>query len=435
MRIKSLTLENFRNIGERTTKNFDDHFTAIIGINGKGKSTWLQAMRIACGAYFLGISHVQSRHITEDEIRKTFTPSEGLITDNTPVNVEAEGFFPELGAKSIIWKRSIPLGKRKTTSNDADMGNIRALGKAKFDKMNAEKTAKLDLPLVAFFGTSRVFGAARNTLKATNSLGKEIFKEGYENWFEMRANAYKYTNWLNNYDFNLKHNREYEGTKQAFYDCLYAGNRYLDKIEFQNTLWVQVAKKSHHYTSQLLPLQFHSNGVIAVTDMIAELAYRCIVLNGYKGKNAIKETTGVVMIDELDLHLHPTWQKHIVADLKKAFPQIQFVVTTHSPFIVQSLTSQEIINLDESELDGDPNRSSLEEVAEYEMGVPNAQRSQKFIDMQTAAAEFFALIKAGEQDKQKIAVAKEKLNKLRILYGDDPAYMAFLETKLFHAEK
>jgi len=434
MRIKSLTLENFRNIGERTTKNFDDHFTAIIGINGKGKSTWLQAMRIACGAYFLGISHVQSRHIKEDEIRKT-TIGKGSIKENTPVNIEAEGVFPELGAKSIRWKRSIPFGKNKTTSNDADMGNIRALGGAKFYKMNKEDTDILDLPLVAYFGTSRIFGAARNT-QTQATIGRRIFKDGYDNWFEMRANAYKYPNWLGSYDGNLKNNAEYEGTREAFYECLKNGNRYIDNIDFYNgTLWVQVAKKSHHYTSQLLPLQFHSDGVIAVTDMIAELAYRCIVLNGYKGKNAIKETTGVVMIDELDLHLHPTWQKHIVADLKKAFPQIQFAVTTHSPFIIQSLTSQEVINLDDSELDGDPNRSSLEEVAEYEMGVPNAQRSQKFIDMQTAAAEFFALIKAGEQDKQKIIEAKEQFNKLQAQYTDDPAYIALLKSELFNAEQ
>jgi predicted ATP-binding protein involved in virulence len=426
MLIKSLSLQNFRNIAQENTQQFDDHFTAIIGINGKGKSTWLQAMRIACGAYFLGISHVQSRHIVEDEIRK-ITIGKGVLKEQTPVIIAAEGIFTE-STEIIKWKRAIPLGKSKITSSEADIGKIRALGKAKFDKMNAEETDKLDLPLVAYFGTSRIFGATRNTAKP--SIGKQIFKDGYANWFEMRANAYKYPNWLGSYDGNLKNNAEYEGTKEAFYQCLKTANKYIEEADFYNgALWLKIAKKSHEYTSELLPLQFHSDGVIAVTDMIAELAYRCIVLNGYKGKDAIKETKGVVMIDELDLHLHPSWQKHIVADLKAAFPNIQFIVTTHSPFIIQSLSSQEIINLDESELEGEPNRSSLEEVAEYEMGVPNAQRSQKFIDMQTAAAEFFALIKAGETDEAKITIAKRKLDELRVSYGDDPAYMAFLEAK------
>src|SRR5690606_7819707 len=83
------------------------------------------------------------------------------------------------------------------------------------------------------------------------------------------------------------------------------------------------------------------------TEMVAELAYRCIVLNGFKEEKAIDEATGIVMIDELDLHLHPKWQRHVVNDLKTAFPNIQFVVTTHSPFIVQSLEQSELVNLDE----------------------------------------------------------------------------------------
>jgi len=44
----------------------------------------------------------------------------------------------------------------------------------------------------------------------------------------------------------------------------------------------------------------------------------------------LQQTPGIVMIDELDLHLHPTWQRRVIHDLKRTFPQIQFVVTTHS---------------------------------------------------------------------------------------------------------
>ena len=51
------------------------------------------------------------------------------------------------------------------------------------------------------------------------------------------------------------------------------------------------------------------------------------------------------MIDEIDLHLHPKWQRHVVGDLQKAFPNIQFIGTTHSPFIVQSMNPGEVIDL------------------------------------------------------------------------------------------
>jgi predicted ATP-binding protein involved in virulence len=53
--------------------------------------------------------------------------------------------------------------------------------------------------------------------------------------------------------------------------------------------------------------------------MVAELAYRCVILNGFLDDKAVIESRGIVMIDELDLHLHPTWQRHVIADLKMHF--------------------------------------------------------------------------------------------------------------------
>ena len=64
------------------------------------------------------------------------------------------------------------------------------------------------------------------------------------------------------------------------------------------------------------------------------------------GKRYIKKTPGIVVIDELDLSLHPTWQRRIVRILKELFPKVQFICATHSPFIIQSLEPGELIALD-----------------------------------------------------------------------------------------
>jgi predicted ATP-binding protein involved in virulence len=184
------------------------------------------------------------------------------------------------------------------------------------------------------------------------------------------------------------------------------------------------------HVSDLLPLDLHSDGIRFFTEMVAEIAYRCIVLNGYLDATAIIESRGVVMIDELDLHIHPEWQRHIVNDLKMAFPGIQFVATTHSPFIVQSLEANELINLDATEgLDEAPNKYSIEEISEYEMGVKNVERSEKYLEMKRAAAEFFELVK-NKADKAVIAQAKTRLDELRLRYNNDPAYVALLESEL-----
>jgi chromosome segregation ATPase len=54
MQVNRITIKNFRNIGDEVTYRLNEKFTAIIGINGKGKSTILTAMKIAVGTYFLG---------------------------------------------------------------------------------------------------------------------------------------------------------------------------------------------------------------------------------------------------------------------------------------------------------------------------------------------------------------------------------------------
>lgn len=159
--------------------------------------------------------------------------------------------------------------------------------------------------------------------------------------------------------------------------------------------------KLEGFESPYLPLSLDSDGIITHTSMVAELAYRCIMLNAHNGKNAIKESRGLVMIDELDLHLHPTWQKQVVGDLKKAFPNIQFVATTHSPFIVQSLKSDELINLDKLS-DVEPLDLSLEEVAEDIMGVDDsfANENTKMESISSDYLHTLTELKKGDRAKE-----------------------------------
>ena len=95
------------------------------------------------------------------------------------------------------------------------------------------------------------------------------------------------------------------------------------------------------------------------------------------------------------MHLHPKWQKQVIEDLKLAFPNIQFIVTTHSPFIVQSLRANEIINL-AGEVSEDPCVKGIEDIAEDEMALEDVQRSHKFLEMQEIAARYFDLIEQGK---------------------------------------
>ena len=85
-----------------------------------------------------------------------------------------------------------------------------------------------------------------------------------------------------------------------------------------------------------------SDGVRGVVSLVADLAFRCMRLNSPIGEDAILETRGIVLIDEVDQHLHPGWQQRILQAIRRAFPNIQFIVTTHSPEVLSTVDSPQI---------------------------------------------------------------------------------------------
>ena len=88
-----------------------------------------------------------------------------------------------------------------------------------------------------------------------------------------------------------------------------------------------------------------SDGYRGTLSLFADIAYRMAMLNPALGDRVL-ETPGVVMIDEIDLHLHPHWQARILEDLVRIFPNVRLIVTTHSPVVVASVPRGDIRVLD-----------------------------------------------------------------------------------------
>ena len=84
--------------------------------------------------------------------------------------------------------------------------------------------------------------------------------------------------------------------------------------------------------------------------MIGDIAYRMAVLNPQLGEEVLAKTPGIVLIDEIDLHLHPEWQQTILKDLQSIFPQVQFLVTSHAPSVIHSVKRENIRILDGGEI-------------------------------------------------------------------------------------
>ena len=427
MNLKYLILCNFRKY-EKTRFNFHRQFTVLIGDNGAGKTTILDALSILLGTYFQG-SGIQTGRgsISKDDVRLVITTKEGQLfrEPQKTVYLRAEGC---LHNEIIRWRRDV--GDRGGMAKN--LVNIGAE-----DRNEVSSGANPDLPILLYYGAGRLWDIHRGieTEKPNSQL------DAYRFCLDPKSDLKAFEKWFKKLSFTqLQKKQEIPAlttVKQAVLTCIQdATDFYHDTEEDQIMLCLD--------HEGIMPFSYLSDGYRNIIAMVADIAQRASRLNPHFGLDAARQTSGVVLIDEIDLHLHPKWQRHVVEDLKNAFPKLQFIVTTHSPFILQSLAPGEVIDLNQT-LDikqiaaapagvaapGPANEfsnRSIEDIVEEIMGVNEPQRSHRYQMMFDAAKEYYSVLQEskGADDARKEAL-KRKLDELSAPFSDNVAYHAFLE--------
>lgn len=141
----------------------------------------------------------------------------------------------------------------------------------------------------------------------------------------------------------------------------------------------------------------------------------------------------IVLIDEIDVHLHPKWQRRIVPALEDLFPNCQFIATTHSPFVIQAITRQRIISIDpKGPVMFSGGGNSIEDIAEDIQGVSVPQRSVRAERLSDAAKLYFTLLErraAGAQEIEptKLRAAEQSYREASEPFTSDPAVHALLK--------
>ncbi|HLA34343.1 MAG TPA: AAA family ATPase, partial [Rhodocyclaceae bacterium] len=186
-----------------------------------------------------------------------------------------------------------------------------------------------------------------------------------------------------------------------------------------------------------------SDGYRNVVAIAADLAIKAAMLNPQLAEKALEFTPGIAMIDELDLHLHPKWQRRIVEDLRRTFPKLQFICTTHSPFLIQSLRcGDELLVLgadisapaehddaEEIQTTDTLNNLGIETIASGIMGVA-AEASPRYMAMLEAARGYLAeLDEAANSPADRLAEYKRQLAERIAPFADNPAFQAILEAE------
>jgi len=424
MKINDINIKNFKGI-ENIDLTFDEQFNVLIGENGAGKSSILDAISIGLGTFLMnttasfGLKGTKSRPLLKDEIRKV------IVSDNNIElsDVELSGTFCINSIDTCIpWKREQKIGAKNLTVRDAY--ELKRYGRNIIEGLHTN----LDFPLFANHTTGRLWGQIYEKSKTEKKIEYEKTGsrlDGYYACLDPRSIDQKFLNWFKTYeDSILKFNKD-RALYDAFTGAITSMVKDWNEIHFHWGLDDILGKNEEGKWVQLRNLSDGYKGIISLT---ADIAYRAIKLNPHLGERAVLDTEGIVLIDELDMHLHPKWQRHIVEDLKRTFPRIQFIVTTHSPFIVQSLKKEEVISLDVEDINEDPFTKSIEEIAEQDMDVVDVKRSQKFMHFQQVAALYFNLIEEGKnsENDNNTRQLKEKLDSLELEFNDDPVYVALM---------
>ena len=427
MLINYLYIRNFKGF-EQKEISFNPGFTVVIGDNSLGKSSLLHALQVALGAYLqclpIPASAVYRRQFRKQEVFVKWSEDDRDYNANgqdTLIKV-----FAQFNNNQIEWTR-VMLANGTTSHSRKHVGELTdAVTTLLEERKQANKAL---LPVIASFGTERTMAQQRKGKRAQERRSR--MEKGYLAALSDKVDFDGVIEWLYNYDSELKYDREFAGTREAVFEAISVAIPYLEDIGF-NTHYGEL-EAVVKIDDKVFGRKTHSNmsdGLIAMLNLVAELAFRCVILNGYLGSDAVIQTKGVVLIDELDMHLHPNWQRHVVRDLKQAFPNIQFVVTTHSAFIVQSIRSEELVIIDDEIQKGvDPFRKTIEAVASDEMGVENVPRSMEFLRMQEVAQEYFELIQEGKTSENDVRVSqlRNQLNELEERFGEDPAFVAALK--------
>ncbi|MCT4662248.1 MAG: AAA family ATPase [Tissierellales bacterium] len=350
MKIKDIEMRNFRCF-EELKVNLDDDYTVFIGINGSGKSTILDAISLAMGSYLSGFDNISPEGIHIDDAHyKVYKMGSNVESQRQfPVDIIATA---DINGSRVNWKRSLNGEKRKTTIADAKA--IRDIGYS-YQKMVREGDDSCILPLVAYYGTGRLWMQKKS--KKSKSKKIDINRTvGYVDSLDVASNEKLMIKWFEKMTYiQLQTGEtvpELEAVKSAMSKCYLSADDSLTSVNFiydVNSEEIEIVMKHNDERLEKLPMKSLSDGIKGVLSMVADIAYRMAILNPQLLGDVLK-TPGIVLIDEVDMHLHPEWQKKIISDLTSIFKEVQFVFTTHSPSIVANVPKENIWILDEHKL-------------------------------------------------------------------------------------
>lgn len=311
MLLQKIDLHNFRGLADVTIQQMDEHINLFMGVNGAGKSSILDAISLLMTWYIRRMLSTNGRgmDIPLDDIRNGANDGcrIGLTLDN-----------------GTAW--SLYRTKAKEKAEKSDLSQLNALLKRMWQRMDAERNAPL--PVVVHYRVNR--SVADVPLKIRH-LDEAERTDAYKNTLEGTASFRDFFPWFRmQEDEENEHIREDRNYRDRGLECIREAMRrvfpeYSD-MKVQRRPQALLLKKR----GETFKLNQLSDGEKCYIAMVCDLTSRLVMANP---EGCALDGNGIVLIDEVDLHLHPQWQREVLTKLRRTFSNCQFIVSTHSPIV------------------------------------------------------------------------------------------------------
>ncbi|MGM0609001.1 MAG: AAA family ATPase [Candidatus Muiribacteriota bacterium] len=409
MKIKELNLTSYRGIQEMNIV-LHENMNIFFGRNGSGKSTILDCAAVLLSWLVSRIKHsgTSGRPVTENDItnKKRFSVAELTFSDEK---------------EEIKWKlvknRKGSSGRRSGKSQLSELTEYTKRIQAKIEG----KDEQLNLPLFVYYPVNRAVFDIPLRIRTKHSF--DIFA-AYDDALTGGTNFRTFFEWFREREDLENENRKYQmplfqTDDGQFPDPqLEAVRKALEEFlpDFKNlTVRRSPLRMEVQKNNEILSVNQLSDGEKCMIAMIGDLARRLSIANPVM-ENPL-HGKGVVIIDEIDLHLHPGWQRMVIPSLSRVFKNIQFLISTHSPHVITHANPENLFLLKSGkegitfEKPVESYGKNVDRVLEDLMGLETTRPDE----ISSMIEELYELISQKELD-----IAKDKLGEIKRKIGEDP---------------
>ncbi len=405
MRIKKLELKNFRGFEELTIDfpEGESGLAVFVGVNGSGKTSVLDGI-------------AKGLKVVQENLKKNENERLGSWISEDDIRMVAH----KIGSKTTYEKQKdhkISISVKNENDeiswsfhqNGGDADKIRTLV-ADF-KSDVSDGMKRELPILIYYKAQRNWSTKKAEKIELYPIGSRLDK--YLDCFDPKISTQTLFEWFKRMKFIQFENDDGELPPEVkeVRDAITKGLKSLNHYSNKKISIIFSAKNDELEinigNNEIMLFRLLSDGLRSTLGMIGDIAYRMSEINPHIGNRS----KGIVIIDEIELHLHPSWQRTIIPVLRKIFPNIQFIVTTHSPQVLSNVPRENVFILNNFKLEknkphteGRDSNSILEDI----FGVPSRPEEEK-----EELNKLFDAIEKGE-----IEIAQKLFSDLKKKLGD-----------------